>query len=627
MKVDKVAIYNRCSTEEEAQVNALKIQIEESRERAIDLGWEVVDQYIESESGTSTDKRKEYQRLFNDLSTDKFDIVMIKSVDRLARNTYDWYTFLAELIKNQKRLYMYIDNKFYTDQENLITGIKAIIAEDFSRELSKKIKNAHKRRQEKKSGLNITCDIYGWDNVGRDKFIVNEEEAAIVREIFCMAKDKMGRRNIARTLEKRGIVRKNGTPLSETNIRDILNSTKYYGTMVLHKNEVDFNLKKRVKLPPSEWIYIENALPPIITKEFYDEVHRILDERNKRPSAYSSPKDLSKVGKHKLSGKLYCGECGSVYYRFRPKTKSGMTMKMWKCSKAIMQGRGAEDFPNFGCHNRNVYEHNIYDAVERACRKRYDFIFNSNEGVIDELISIIKQVISSDTSEIELIRLRKQLDKHKQKKNILFDKLMDETIKDYDFKIYNEKLDNEIRNLEDKISKFDKDGKVMSEYENRLAKIIESLKDEKLMAEAKTAELITRIDKIIVYGDKLEILFDKDKLNSLLKIYGNNLIDYNIDEGYFKLEIDCLDETEFEIKKKNKRQEINESILNAFKNNPKLKLIELYQMIDMGESYINTSIKILKDEGRLKNVRNGRYDYKWFVVDDKEFRVTKNDNL
>jgi hypothetical protein len=292
-----------------------------------------------------------------------------------------------------------------------------------------------------------------------------------------------------------------------------------------------------------------------------------------------------------------------------------------------MQGRGAEDFPNFGCHNRNVYEHNIYDAVERACRKRYDFIFNSNEGVIDELISIIKQVISSDTSEIELIRLRKQLDKQKQKKNILFDKLMDETIKDYDFKIYNEKLDNEIRNLEDKISKFDKDGKVMSEYENRLAKIIESLKDEKLMAEAKTAELITRIDKIIVYGDKLEILFDKDKLNSLLKIYGNNLIDYNIDEGYFKLEIDCLDETEFEIKKKNKRQEINESILNAFKNNPKLKLIELYQMIDMGESYINTSIKILKDEGRLKNVRNGRYDYKWFVVDDKEFRVTKNDNL
>ena len=103
--MERVAIYNRCSTAEENQKNALAIQAEESLELALLLGWEVVGQYVESQSGTSVDHRIEYQRMMEDLEADKFDIIMIKSIDRLARNTKDWYLFLDCIVRNNTRLY------------------------------------------------------------------------------------------------------------------------------------------------------------------------------------------------------------------------------------------------------------------------------------------------------------------------------------------------------------------------------------------------------------------------------------------------------------------------------------------------------------------------------------------
>ncbi|MBR4026635.1 MAG: recombinase family protein, partial [Lachnospiraceae bacterium] len=161
----RVAIYNRCSTEEEAQINALVAQVEESRKIALANGWEIYNQYIESETGTTIKRRMEYQQMLEDMERNFFDIVMIKSIDRLVRSTKDWYLFIDKVISYGKQLFIYMDNKFYEPEDALITGIKAILAEDFSRELSKKIKHAHRRRQENKLGINITKPMYGWDKI------------------------------------------------------------------------------------------------------------------------------------------------------------------------------------------------------------------------------------------------------------------------------------------------------------------------------------------------------------------------------------------------------------------------------------------------------------------------------
>ena len=68
----------------------------------------------------------------------KFDIIVIKDQSRLMRNVLDWYLFVDRLNRTKKKLYLYLDHAFYTPDDALITGIKAMMAEEYSKDLSRK---------------------------------------------------------------------------------------------------------------------------------------------------------------------------------------------------------------------------------------------------------------------------------------------------------------------------------------------------------------------------------------------------------------------------------------------------------------------------------------------------------
>ena len=146
----------------EKQKDALVRQAAEAEEAIRARGWRLVDAYVESRSGTSRKGRREYNRLYEDLEQNRFDVVVIKSQDRLMRNTRDWYLFADRLNCAGKRLYFYLENTFYSPEDALLTGIKAILAEEYSRELSKKMNLAHQKRQQNNGKPVLTSKSYGY---------------------------------------------------------------------------------------------------------------------------------------------------------------------------------------------------------------------------------------------------------------------------------------------------------------------------------------------------------------------------------------------------------------------------------------------------------------------------------
>ena len=90
----RAAIYCRVSTNEQVQLDALKIQIKEARLAVEQNGWTLAAEYVESESGTTAEGRREYLRMLSDMSEKKFDVLVIKSEDRLNRNVKDWYLLI-----------------------------------------------------------------------------------------------------------------------------------------------------------------------------------------------------------------------------------------------------------------------------------------------------------------------------------------------------------------------------------------------------------------------------------------------------------------------------------------------------------------------------------------------------
>lgn len=188
----RAVTYCRCSTEEESQKDALSKQVKEAAECVRKNGWILVDEYIESRSGTTTVGRTEYNRLMEDMERDQFDIIVIKSQDRLMRNTKDWYLFVDRLVVRQKKLYIYIEQKFYTTDDALITGIKAILAEEYSRELSKKINNAHRHRQKTGASVLLTPNVYGFRKGADHEVELIEEEAEVKRKCISFVRLDLG---------------------------------------------------------------------------------------------------------------------------------------------------------------------------------------------------------------------------------------------------------------------------------------------------------------------------------------------------------------------------------------------------------------------------------------------------
>lgn len=498
--MERVGIYNRCSTEEESQRNALAAQAMESREIAEKKGWMIAEQYIESETGTVAYKRSEYQRLLADMEKDRFDIVMIKSIDRLMRSAKDWYFFLSRLTENKLKLYIYIEGKYYTPDDNLISGIKAILAEDFSRELSKKIKNAHKRRQEKKSGLNITCEMFGWNKLNKDLYELNEEEAAYYRTAFRLAKEGKGFYSISNTMYELGARTRSGQKISEVQWRKMLYTPRAHGTMVLNTRSYNFDTKKYEKVPEEKWIYMENALPSIVSKEYQEEVLKSLRVRALSDKD-SNRRKMGPAGKYELSHKLVCAECGSYYYRAggRETSKEGA---VWKCSTFLKNGRTRGGTNPKGCDNPNIREKQILCMLKIECeesaRKETGW---GEEALLEELMEIIEKVLKNGDSEKELKRLRKEQKKLNTRRDVLMEKLLSGVVSDQEFKRYDAELTGKVEALNIKIESIKQKDQKYNNYECRLKEIREVVQREKFLEEAEARQFLGKIDHILIYKD------------------------------------------------------------------------------------------------------------------------------
>ena len=83
-EVKRVAIYARVSTKDKGQ--DVENQLAQLREFCERQGYVIFDEYMDDESGTKGKREREgFNRLFEDASKRKFDLVLVWSVDRFTR--------------------------------------------------------------------------------------------------------------------------------------------------------------------------------------------------------------------------------------------------------------------------------------------------------------------------------------------------------------------------------------------------------------------------------------------------------------------------------------------------------------------------------------------------------------
>ena len=323
----KTVAYCRVSTNKAEQLDSLESQRSFFLEYAKKYNYDLVHIYAdEGKSGTKIKNRIQLQQLLKDAKDNKFELVLIKDVSRLARNTVDFLTSIRKLKSyGIKVVFVNYDQTSSDSSEFMLTMLSAIAQEE-SFNISKRIKFG-KRINAKKGRVPNIC--YGYTKLNGNYFDldINEEEAMVVRKIFELyTKDLMGAGSIAKKLNEDGIMTKRDCKWTQTGVVRVLTNELYTGKIINGKEEViDFLTGKRVKKQKEDWIVVNRPDLQIISQAIFDEANKILNER--RDNYKKTNKRRSE--KYAFSKLIWCDTCS---YHFRRIVRTyKKTYVRWVC--------------------------------------------------------------------------------------------------------------------------------------------------------------------------------------------------------------------------------------------------------------------------------------------------------
>ena len=238
-------------------------------------------------SGTNFD-RPDFQRMIRDIEAKKVNMVIVKDSSRLGRDYIQFGEYIEKYFpQNKVRVISILDN-YDSEIDNGVADtlpFRAVMNDFYAKDTSKKVRST--KQKNAKQGLFMgRYAPFGYDKSKEDKhkLVVNEEQAAIVKKIYEMYRGGKGLQVIAQTLEKEGYVTSMGrTKWHPGTIKHILENPFYCGTIVYKKNYVDDYLtqKKKVNRGEIEQIVIEGKHEPIISKELFNEVQKIIESKKR----------------------------------------------------------------------------------------------------------------------------------------------------------------------------------------------------------------------------------------------------------------------------------------------------------------------------------------------------------
>ncbi len=303
--------------------------------------------YIDDDESGRFFDRSGYVQMMNDVESGKIGIVIMKDMTRWGRD-YLQVGNAMEIFRRHNVRFIAINNGIDSIDQNTLefAPFINIMSEWYARDISKKVKTGIHTKGT--SGKPVATEaVYGYmkDPANKDFWIIDEEAAEIVRLIFRLFMEGKNRNQIAIYLKNEQISTPSyylkdhdrGTAKSrelkeekrynwnKCTLTSILTRQEYCGDVVNFKTEKHYRDKRNHYVDKSQWHITENVHEPIIDRETFENVQRILENAPvKRPNGDGNI--------HPLSGLMYCKDCGTKMH-IRTIHKNGKVKHMTYCSE------------------------------------------------------------------------------------------------------------------------------------------------------------------------------------------------------------------------------------------------------------------------------------------------------
>ena len=337
-----VALYIRLSKEDETEGPSQSVTNQKSllEEFVKQHRLSVYDIYIDDGfSGTNFD-RPAFLRMIADIEAKKVNMVITKDLSRLGRDYIMTGHYMERYFPEKRVRYISLLDGIDTGIEssaNDITPFRAIMNDMYAKDISKKIKSV-KRDKQRKGQFIGGKPMYGYKMhpTEKNKIVIDEEVAPVVRRIFAMALDGMSCRKIAATLNDEGVP----TPATYANlpvgnpgpytglwsserISDMLQNETYIGNMVQGRMvKVNYKSKKCLRQPREKWVIVEGTHEPLVDRETFQKVRLLVESRKHT---------RSRTYDFLLKGLIFCHECGYPLATLNRKNAAGEERLFFVC--------------------------------------------------------------------------------------------------------------------------------------------------------------------------------------------------------------------------------------------------------------------------------------------------------
>ena len=301
----KAVIYARYSSERQNE-QSIAGQVEVCRKWAADNEIEVVDIYPDEALTGRSDKRPNFQRMIENAKSGRFDYVLVYKIDRFARNRYDSAIYKAQLKKHGVRVISAMENIADGPEGIILESVLEGMAEYYSANLSQNVLRGMHQKAEQGKYMGGTVPL-GYKIDADKNFVIDENTACIVKRIYEMYSDGYTIKEICAELNAAGYKSATGKTFNYNSLHRLLSNEKYIGRYEYLG------------------VVLENAIPRIIDDDTFQKV-QLRVQHNKRAPASSK----SAVTFH-LTGKLFCGKCGSNMVGDSGTSETGATHHYYSC--------------------------------------------------------------------------------------------------------------------------------------------------------------------------------------------------------------------------------------------------------------------------------------------------------
>jgi hypothetical protein len=228
---------------------------------------------------------------------------------------------------------------------------------------------------------------YGYVPSKADKYQleIKKEEAQIVKNIFCWRLEGMGSSAIARKLNDLGVPTQRRRRFLEgysdgkeaalwrgSTVLNILKNPCYFGCLVERKTQRALCKGGVAEVIPREkWNIIENTHEPVITKESFDKVQKVLQQSALQKKMERQKNALKQRTENVFLGLLICGKCGSILQRnggYYPKTGTHLR-HLYNCPRKYLKAGE--------CSASSVREKELREVVYEVFGSQLTLLFDN----------------------------------------------------------------------------------------------------------------------------------------------------------------------------------------------------------------------------------------------------------